>query len=98
MANCQTNESMDAYDALQSLGIALPPATAPVAAFVPWVRSGNLVFLSGHIARKDGKPWTGQLGLSVTTAEGQQAARGVAIDLMGTLQAACGHLGRVERI
>lgn len=89
---------MDAYDALQSLGIALPPVAAPVAAFVPWVRAGNLVFLSGHIARKDGRPWTGQLGVSVTTEEGKQAARGVAIDLMATLHAASGNLARVERI
>jgi enamine deaminase RidA (YjgF/YER057c/UK114 family) len=89
---------MDVYDALESRGISLPPATAPVAAFVPWVRSGDLVFLSGHIAKKDGKPWTGQLGLSVTTEEGKQAARGVAIDLMGTLHAATGNLGRVAQI
>jgi enamine deaminase RidA (YjgF/YER057c/UK114 family) len=65
---------------------------------VPWVRSGDLLFISGHIAKKDGKPWTGQLGLSLTTEEGKQAARGVAIDLMGTLHAASGDLGRVRQI
>jgi enamine deaminase RidA (YjgF/YER057c/UK114 family) len=89
---------MDVYDTLASLGISLPPATAPVATFVPWVRSGDLVFVSGHIAKKDGKPWTGQLGLSVTTEEGRLAARGVAIDLLGTLHAASGNLGRVKQI
>ncbi|HNT39146.1 MAG TPA: RidA family protein [Rubrivivax sp.] len=84
---------------LQDLGITLPPLATPAAAYVPFVRSGNLVFVSGHIARKDGKPWVGQLGLTMTTAEGQQAARAIAIELMGTLAAAVGgDLGRVRRI
>lgn len=86
-------------DRLAELGITLPPVAIPAAAYVPFVRSGNLVFLSGHIAKKDGKPWVGQLGKDMDTATGQQAARAVAIDLMGTLQAACGgNLGRVKRI
>src|SRR5512134_3273414 len=72
-------------DRLQTLGIVLPPPTVPVAAFLPWVRSGNLVFLSGHIARRDGKPWVGQLGVSLGTEDGKAAARAVAIDLLGTL-------------
>jgi len=84
---------------LQSLGISLPPLALPAAAYVPYVRSGNLVFISGHIARQDGKPWIGQLGLTMATAEGQAAARSIAIDLLGTLAAACsGDLGRVRRI
>lgn len=83
---------------LQALGITLPPVAVPAAAYLPFVRSGNLVFLSGHIARKDGKPWVGQLGLTMGTEEGQAAARAVAIDLLGTLQAALGDLGRVKRI
>jgi enamine deaminase RidA (YjgF/YER057c/UK114 family) len=62
------------------------------------VRTGNLVFLSGHIARKDGKPWVGQLGKTMQTAEAQQAARAIAIDLMGTLHAAIGDLDKVTRI
>src|SRR5690606_4196210 len=56
------------------------------------------VFLSGHIARKDGQVWTGQLGKNLSTAEGKEAARAVAIDLMGTLQAAVGDLEKVVRI
>ena len=72
-------------DRLKSLGITLPPLAVPAAAYVPFVRSGKLVFVSGHIARKDGKPWVGQLGLTMATAEGQAAARAIAIDLMGTL-------------
>jgi enamine deaminase RidA (YjgF/YER057c/UK114 family) len=70
----------------------------PAAAYVPFVRSGHLVFISGHIARKDGKPWVGQLGLTMNTGEGQAAARAIAIDLMGTLQAAVGDLELVSRI
>ena len=84
---------------LQSLGIKLPAVAVPAAAYVPFVRSGNLVFISGHIARQDGKPWVGQLGLTMGVEEGQAAARAIAIDLMGTLAAACrGDLGSVKRI
>ncbi len=83
---------------LQQLGIELPPVAVPAAAYVPFVRTGNLVFLSGHIAKKDGKVWVGQLGVTLGTDEGKQAARAVAIDLLGTLQAALGDLERVRRI
>jgi enamine deaminase RidA (YjgF/YER057c/UK114 family) len=65
---------------------------------VPFVQTGNLVFLSGHIAKKGGQVWAGQLGKNISTAEGQQAARAVAIDLMGTLHAAVGDLNKVTRI
>ena len=83
---------------LAELGINLPPVAVPAAAYVPFVRSGSLVFLSGHIAKKDGKAWVGQLGLTMGTEEGKSAARAIAIDLMGTLQAAVGDLARVRRI
>jgi enamine deaminase RidA (YjgF/YER057c/UK114 family) len=89
---------MSIYAKLEALQITLPPVAAPAAAYVPFVQTGNLVFLSGHIAKKDGKPWVGQLGKNLTTAEGQAAARAIAIDLMGTLHAACGDLNRVKRI
>ena len=89
---------MSIYDKLAELNITLPPVAAPAAAYVPFVQTGNLVFLSGHIARQDGKVWTGQFGKSMTTAEGQAAARAVAIDLLGTLHAAVGDLNRVKRI
>jgi enamine deaminase RidA (YjgF/YER057c/UK114 family) len=74
---------------LQSLGITLPPVATPAAAYVPYVQTGKMVFLSGHIAKKDGAAWVGQLGKTMNTAQGKEAARAVAIDLMGTLQAAC---------
>lgn len=89
---------MNIYDQLQALGITLPPVAVPAAAYVPFVQTGNLVFLSGHIAKKEGKPWIGQLGSSMSTADGQAAARSIAIDLLGTLQAAIGDLNRVTRI
>lgn len=89
---------MSATERLRALGITLPPVAVPAAAYVPFVQTGNLVFLSGHIAKRDGKPWVGQLGLTMATAEGQAAARAVAIDLMGTLAAAAGSLDRVKRI
>jgi enamine deaminase RidA (YjgF/YER057c/UK114 family) len=85
-------------DRLDALGITLPPVAVPAAAYVPFVQSGKLVFLSGHIAKKDGKPWVGQLGAGMSTEEGAAAARAVAIDLLGTLQAAVGDLSRVARI
>lgn len=86
------------YDRLNELGISLPPIAVPAAAYVPFVRSGNLVFLSGHIAKREGKPWVGQLGKEIDTATGQQAARAIAIDLLGTLHAAVGDLNQVTRI
>jgi enamine deaminase RidA (YjgF/YER057c/UK114 family) len=86
------------YDTLKQLDITLPPVAVPAAAYVPFVRTGNLVFLSGHIAKKDGKAWTGQLGAGISTDEGKAAARAVAIDLLGTLQAAVGDLNKVTRI
>ena len=89
---------MSVKDRLDSLGISLPPVGVPAAAYVPYVRTGNLVFVSGHIARRDGKPWVGQLGREIDTATGKAAARAIAIDLMGTLQAAVGDLDRVTRI
>ena len=90
---------MSVYDKLTALNITLPPVSVPAAAYLPYVQTGNLVFLSGHIARQDGKPWVGQLGKTMGTEGGKLAARAIAIDLMGTLQAAAGgDLNRVVRI
>jgi len=89
---------MNVYDKLKELNITLPPVATPAAAYVPFVRTGNLVFLSGHLAKKDGKPWVGQLGRTMQTEEGKQAARAIAVDLMGTLHAAVGDLNKVTRI
>jgi enamine deaminase RidA (YjgF/YER057c/UK114 family) len=89
---------MNPYDRLKSLGIALPAPVTPVAAFVMAARSGDLVFVSGHIARKDGKPFAGQLGDTFTAEQGKAAARLVGIDLLATLHAFLGDLGKVRRI
>jgi len=67
---------MSIYDKLAELNITLPPVAIPAAAYVPFVQSGNLVFLSGHIAKKDGKAWVGQFGKNISTADGQLAACG----------------------
>ena len=89
---------MSIYDKLAELNITLPPVATPAAAYVPFVQTGRLVFLSGHIAKKDGQVWVGQLGRTMDTSEGQAAARAVAVDLLGTLHAAVGDLNRVTRI
>ena len=89
---------MTVYEKLDALHIALPQLTPPVAAFLPFLRTGSLLFLSGHIAKKDGQPWVGQLGANLTTAQGKEAARAVAIDLLGTLHAAAGDLNKIGRM
>ncbi|MDH4450357.1 MAG: RidA family protein [Rhodoferax sp.] len=89
---------MNPYDKLSELGIELPPIALPAAAYVPFVQTGKLVFLSGHIAKRNGQPWVGQLGKNMDTAEGKMAARNIAIDLLGTLHAAVGDLNHVTRI
>jgi enamine deaminase RidA (YjgF/YER057c/UK114 family) len=93
------NVVMSCYEKLKALQIELPTVVAPAAAYVMYVQTGKTIFLSGHIAKKNGQVWVGQLGKNMATPEAQQAARAVAIDLMATLQAACGgDLRRVKRI
>ena len=89
---------MSIYAKLTELSITLPPVAIPAAAYLPFVQAGNLVFLSGHIAKKEGKAWVGQLGKNMSTEDGKAAARAIAIDLMGTLHAAVGDLNRIKRI
>ncbi len=86
------------YTTLESLAITLPPVAVPAAAYVPFVQAGNMLFLSGHLAKQDGKVWVGQFGKDISVEEGKLAARNVAIDLMGTLHAATGDLNRIKRI
>ena len=90
---------MSIHQRLKERQIQLPDVSAPAAAYVPYVQTGSWLFVSGHIAKRDGKPWVGQLGTNMDTATGKQAAESVAIDLLGTLQAACdGDLNRIKRI
>ncbi len=83
---------------LSDLGITLVSPGAPAAAYVMAVTTGHQVFLSGHIAKRDGKPWVGKLGFDMDTATGQMAARSIAIDLLSTLNAHLGSLDRVRRV
>jgi enamine deaminase RidA (YjgF/YER057c/UK114 family) len=89
---------MSVYDKLNALGISLPPVAPPAAAFLPFVRTGSLIFVSGHIAKKEGQSWAGKLGADLNTAQGKEAARDVAIQLLGTLDAATGDLNKIVRI
>lgn len=91
------------YERLNALQIKLPDTPPPVVDgyvpwFVPFVRTGNHIYLSGRLAKKDGKPYAGKLGQQITTAEGRQAARDVAIEVLATLQTALGDLNTVKRI
>ena len=83
---------------LKALGIDLPPPGPPAAAYVMAASTGNMVFLSGHIAKRDGKPWTGKLGQDMDTETGKAAARAIGIDLIATLQNHVGSLDKVKRI
>ena len=83
---------------LKALGIDLPPPGPPAAAYVMAATTGNTVFLSGHIAKKEGKPWVGKLGKDMDTDTGKAAARAIAIDLLATLQNHLGSLDKVKRI
>ena len=89
---------MSVYTRLEELQISLPPVATPAAAYVPFAQTGNVVFISGHISKKNGQVWAGQLGKNIQTEEGKAAARAVAIDLMGTLHAAVGDLNKIKRI
>ncbi len=82
------------------LGISLPPPPKPVANYVGYVRTGNIVFVSGQVPLADGKVlYPGLLGKSVSTEEGKLAARQCAINILAQLKDACGgNLAKVTRI
>ena len=84
---------------LKEMGIKLPQAVTPVATYVPAVKTGNLVFLSGHGPfKEDGTLITGKVGADLTTEQGYDAARRIAIGLLGSLKAEIGDLDKVQRI
>lgn len=84
---------------LAELGVTLPEAPAPAANYVPWVVSGDLVFVSGQISMQDGAFITGKLGNDMDVAEGAAAARTCAIGLLAQVKAACGgDLDRLVRV
>jgi enamine deaminase RidA (YjgF/YER057c/UK114 family) len=84
---------------LEKMGIVLPKPTSPIANYVKYVQSGNLLFLSGHGPSKaDGSYIIGKLGTDLTVAQGAEAAKLTGINLLATLQAAVGDLNKVKRI
>ena len=90
---------MSVYTRLEELQISLPPVATPAAAYVPFAQTGNLVFISGHISKKNGQVWAGQLGKNIQTEEGKAAAKACAVMLIAQMKAALGgDLDRVERI
>jgi enamine deaminase RidA (YjgF/YER057c/UK114 family) len=83
---------------LAELGIELPQAAAPVAAYVPVVVTGNLAHVSGQLPFVDGQLVTGRLGEDVTLEQGMAAARACGLMILAQLAAALGSLDRVERV
>ncbi|MGN5479774.1 RidA family protein [Cupriavidus basilensis] len=86
------------HERLKALDIELSPAGAPAAAYVMSAQSGNLVYLSGHIAKKNGKVWVGQLGATMSTDEDALRPAPSRSIWLSTLQAHTGDLNRVKRI
>jgi enamine deaminase RidA (YjgF/YER057c/UK114 family) len=84
---------------LQDLGVSLPAPAVPVAAYVPCVRTGNLVYVSGQVPSVDGKPThLGHLGDDVDLEAGRAAARTCAVNVLAALKAELGELSRVRRV
>lgn len=84
---------------LAALDLVLPPTAAPVANYVPAVRTGNLLFLAGSISRDAaGQVMAGQVGGELTVEQGAEAARRAALALIANLKAELGDLRRVKRI
>ncbi len=91
-----TPTNMTIAQQLIAEGISLSAPATPAAAYVMTQRIGNTFYVSGHLSKKDGAVWVGKLGTTITTAQGKDAARAAAIDLIGTLQAAVGDLEKVR--
>jgi enamine deaminase RidA (YjgF/YER057c/UK114 family) len=90
---------MKPEEQLRALGLELPPAPKPVGAYVPAVRTGNLVFISGQLPMKEGKLMaTGHVGREVTLAEAQACARQAALNALAVVAGEIGGLAKVARI
>jgi enamine deaminase RidA (YjgF/YER057c/UK114 family) len=86
-------------DRLAELGLSIPMAPTPAANYIPWVRTGNLVYVAGQVPMKDGQfRWVGKVGAEWTLEQGQEAAREVALNVLSQLKTALdGDLDRVVR-
>jgi len=90
---------MDIEKKLKELGISLPTSPKPIANYVPAVRSGNLLFVSGHGPYNDGKSiLSGKLGKELTVEEGYKTARNVALNCLASIRATLGDLNKVKRV
>jgi enamine deaminase RidA (YjgF/YER057c/UK114 family) len=90
---------MDVEKRLKDLGVALPEAPKPVANYVPAVKAGNLLFVSGHGPYKDGKTiLSGKLGKELTIEEGYESARNVALNCLASVKATLSDLNKVKRV
>jgi enamine deaminase RidA (YjgF/YER057c/UK114 family) len=86
-------------DRLQELGITLPPAPKPVAVYIPAVRSGSLLFISGQLPLQDGKlTQTGKLGAEVDVGQGKAAARQATLNALAIAQDTLGGLDAITRV
>ncbi len=81
---------------LKELGIALPPPVQPVASYVRWIQTGNLLFISG--TGPGAESTRGKLGSTMSIDEGYAAAREVGLQILATAQDALGNLDRVSRV
>ncbi len=91
--------SATAESRLADLGITLPEPSAPVANYVPFVQTGNLLFVSGQVPIVDGKPtFLGRCGETISTDDAVAAARACAVNLITQVKAATGDLERVTRV
>jgi len=85
-------------DKLNQKGITLVTVSRGERPLIPWVRTGNLLYLSGVGPNWDGKTWQGQLGREYTAEQGYEAARGCALNLLSVVKSAVGDLGHVKQI
>ena len=90
---------MDIEKKLEDLKIRLPQAPKPVANYIPAVRVGNLLFVSGHGPYDDGKTkLSGKLGKELSIEEGYQVARNVALNCLASVKSALGDLNKIRRV
>lgn len=89
---------MSTEQRIAELGIEIPAASAPVANYVMTRQSGSLLFVSGHVCKRDGAVVTGQLGDSVSRDDGYALARATMLDILASARAALGSLDRVTAV
>ena len=90
---------MTAEEKLNRMGMELPPAAKPVGAYVPYLRTGNLIFTSGQLPLKEGKLiYEGKVGADLTLEQGYEAARVTALNALAQIKAAVGDLEKIAQI